>query len=263
MGIHLVQGRDFTTEDLNEQRDVAIVDERLAAEFLNGDPVGQRIRMGSGANGRILQVIGVTRSARVSDVRSRSFPHVFLPYHLFAADVRLVIKTDRDAADLAPLVKRTVEAHGTRRAVHDVRPMIALVADAVSDARFIMLILVGFAGASVLLAAIGLYGTLAYLISRRRQEFGVRLAVGASPRQIVGLVAREGGLLTAVGAALGLVGAFAAAGTLRGLLYGVAPSDPVTLAGVCGLVVLVAVVAVIHPAWRASRVDPNVVLRAE
>jgi ABC-type antimicrobial peptide transport system permease subunit len=126
-----------------------------------------------------------------------------------------------------------------------------------------MLILVGFAGMSALLAAVGLYGTLAYLISRRRQEFGVRLAVGAAPHQIVALVAREGGLLTGVGAVLGLAGAYAATGMLRGLLFGVVPSDPVTLAGVCGLVTLVAVIAVIHPAWRASRVDPNVVLRVE
>ena len=263
MGIDLVQGRDMNADDLNAARDVAIVDERFAADFFQGDAVGKRIRAGSGRATRVLDVIGVTRSARLADARDRSFPHVFLPYHLWAVDLRLVIKTDRPAADLAPLIKRTAESHGTHRAVHDIQPMSTLVAAPVSDARFMMLILVGFAGLAVLLAGVGLYGTLAYLISRRRQEFGVRLAVGASPGQIVSLVAREGGLLTVVGATLGLAGALAATSTLRGLLYGVAPSDPLTLASVCGLVALVAVVAVLDPAWRASRVDPNVVLRVE
>jgi predicted permease len=263
MGIDLIQGRDITVDDLDGARDVAIVDERFAAEFLTGDAVGQRVRMGSGPAARLLEIIGVVRSTRVEDARDRSFPHVFVPYHLWAVDLRLVIRTNRSAAEIAPLVKRTAESHGTRRAAHDIQPMAALVANSVSDARFMMLVLVGFAGMSVLLAAVGLYGTLAYLISRRRQEFGVRLAVGAAPHQIVALVAREGGLLTSVGAIVGLAGAFAATGMLRGLLFGVAPSDPVTLTGVSGVVVLVAVVAVIHPAWRASRVDPNVVLRVE
>ena len=234
MGIDLIQGRDITADDLDGARDVAIVDERFAAEFLTGDAVGQRVRMGSGPAARLLEVIGVTRSTRVEDARDRSFPHVFVPYHLGAADLRLVIKTNRSAAQIALLVKRTAEAHGTRRAVHDIQPMAALVANSVSDARFMMLIGPGFAGMSVLLAAVGLYGTLAYLISRRRQEFGVRLAVGASPRQIVGLVAREGGLLTSVVWILGLAGVFSATGMLRGLLFGVAPLDPVTLLGVSG-----------------------------
>ena len=263
MGIDLIEGRDMNADDLNGARDVAIVDERFATEFLNGRAVGQRIRKGSGPQARVLEVIGVVRSTRVEDARDRSFPHVFVPYHIWPIDLRLVIKTNRTAADLAPLIKRTAESHGTRRAVHDIRPMTALIADSVSDARFMMLILLGFAAISVLLAAVGLYGTLAYLISRRRQEFGVRLAVGATPQQIVALVAREGGRLTIAGVAIGLAGALAATGALRGLLFGVAPVDPITVAGVCGLVALVAAVAVVHPAWRASRVDPNAVLRME
>jgi putative ABC transport system permease protein len=265
-GVQLVRGRDVTDDDLDAERDVVVVDERFADAVFGGNAVGRRIHRGSGGPGtkaRELEVIGVTRAVRMARVRDEPLPHVFLPYHLFPIDLRLVVKTDQDAATIGPLIKRTAEAHGTRRAVHDIQPMSASVAESINDTRFTMLILIGFAAISVLLAAVGLYGTLAYLISQRRQEFGVRLAVGAAPHQIVALVAREGGLLTSVGAILGLAGAFAATGMLRGLLFGVAPSDPVTLASVCGLVALVAVVAVIHPAWRASRVDPNLVLRVE
>jgi putative ABC transport system permease protein len=117
--------------------------------------------------------------------------------------------------------------------------------------------------ASLVLAGVGLYGTLAYLTSQRRQEFGVRVALGASAGSILRLVMREGCLLTALGAAIGLGGAIAVSGALRGLLYGVTPLDGPTIASVVTLVAAVALVAVGWPAWRATRVDPTTALRAE
>jgi ABC-type antimicrobial peptide transport system permease subunit len=138
-----------------------------------------------------------------------------------------------------------------------------VVAASFDSIRFTMLVLSGFAVASLVLAGVGLYGTLAYLTSQRTQEFGVRLALGASAASILRLVIREGCLLTGVGAAIGLAGAIAVTRGLRALLFGVTPLDGVTFASVAVLVAMVAVVAVGLPAWRAARVDPTVALRAE
>jgi putative ABC transport system permease protein len=126
-----------------------------------------------------------------------------------------------------------------------------------------MLVLSVFAAASLVLAGVGLYGTLAYLTSQRTQEFGVRLALGASGASILRLVIREGCLLTGLGAALGLGGAIAVTRTLRGMLYGVTALDGLTIAGVVALVAAVALVAVGSPAWRAAGIGPATALRAE
>jgi ABC-type antimicrobial peptide transport system permease subunit len=173
----------------------------------------------------------------------------------------LVVRTNGDTTTLTPAIKRTVEGLGTR-AVYDIRPFDTYVADSMDDTRFSMLLLVVFATVSLLLAAIGLYGTLAYLTSRRTQEFGIRMALGASGREIVALVAREGALLTGVGGALGILGALAVGRALSHLLYNVAPIDSLTLAAVAGLVAIVALGAMSHPAWRAACVDPNAVINA-
>jgi ABC-type antimicrobial peptide transport system permease subunit len=137
------------------------------------------------------------------------------------------------------------------------------VADSIGDTRFLLVVLAVFAASCVLLASVGLYGTLAYLISRRTREFGIRLALGSGIPAIVALVVREGALLTASGAAIGLAGALAAAGAIRQLLYKVAPSDLSTLAAVIVLLGLVSMAAAAVPAWRAARIDPNVSLRCD
>jgi ABC-type antimicrobial peptide transport system permease subunit len=126
-----------------------------------------------------------------------------------------------------------------------------------------MAVLTAFAVAALLLVAIGLYGTLAYLISQRTTEFGVRLALGASTRQVIAFVAKEGIALTTAGVGAGAGGALLVSRALRGFLYGVAPIDPTTLAGMVVVVTVVAVAAIGRPAWRAAHVDPNVVLRQE
>jgi ABC-type antimicrobial peptide transport system permease subunit len=138
-----------------------------------------------------------------------------------------------------------------------------IVAASIDNTRFTMLVLSAFAIASLVLAGVGLYGTLAYLTSQRTQEFGVRVALGASPAGILRLVIGEGLLLTALGAALGLAGAVAVTRTLRGLLYGVTPLDGFTIGGAVALLGGVALVAIASPAWRAARVDPTTALRAE
>jgi putative ABC transport system permease protein len=164
---------------------------------------------------------------------------------------------------IGPAIKKTVEALGPGKPVFDIRLMEDIVGASIDNTRFTMLLLLGFAVASLVLAGVGLYGTLAYLTSQRTPEFGVRLALGASGASILRLVIREGCLLTGLGAALGLGGAIAVTRALRGLLYGVTPLDGLTIASVVALVGAVALVAVGWPAWRAASVDPATALRAE
>jgi ABC-type antimicrobial peptide transport system permease subunit len=208
-----------------------------------------------------LEVIGVTAPIRTSRVRDEGSPTIFVPFHVYEIEQTLVVKTKASIATLGPAIKQAIESLGTGRPVYEIRMLDSIVAASFDDTRFTMLVLVGFAAAALLLAAIGLYGTLAYLISQRTQEFGVRLALGASAGSVLRLVAGEGGRLTALGAGIGLAGALVLARALQGLLYGVGALDGLTLAGVTALVGVVAVAAVSLPAWRASRTSPTVALR--
>ena len=196
-------------------------------------------------------------------MRDDDLPHLFIPYHLFTIEQALVIKTRASAEAIGPVVKEAVEALGTRRPAHDMRPLQSYVDASMGDTRFLLLILGGFAVASIALAAIGLYGTLSYLTAQRMQEFGIRMALGASSWRVLREVAGEGLLLASVGGALGLVGAIATTSVLTGLLYNVTPFDSVTLVGAATAIAIVAIVAATHPAWRAASVDPALALRAE
>jgi putative ABC transport system permease protein len=261
MGIPLQAGRDLSDDDLLYQRRVAIVDERLAALLWNGDAIGKQL--GVGESKQPLEVVGVAGHIRARTLRDAGAPMLYVPSHVYEIEQTLVVKTRAPLSAIGPAIKQAVETLGPGRPVFDIRLMDDIVAASIDDTRFTMLVLAGFAIASLLLAGIGLYGTLAYLTSQRTQEFGVRLALGASAASILRLVIREGCLLTALGAGLGLAGAMAATGALRGLLYGVTPLDGVTIASVAALVAAVALAAVGWPAWRAARVDPTTALRAE
>jgi ABC-type antimicrobial peptide transport system permease subunit len=188
---------------------------------------------------------------------------IYVPSHVYEIEQTLVVKTRSPLGTIGPAIKHTVEALGPGRPVFNIRTMSEIVEASIDNTRFTMLILSGFAFAALGLAGVGLYGTLAYLTSQRTQEFGVRLALGASAGSILRLVIGEGCALAGLGATLGLAGALAVTGALRGLLYGVTPLDGFTIAGVVALVAGVALVAVGWPAWRAAQVDPVTALRAE
>ena len=261
MGIPLRGGRDFTDDDIVHARRVVVVDEQLAAQFWRGNAVGKRLSLNYSK--QPLEVIGVAGDIRARDIRDSGTPMIYVPSHVYEIEQTIVVKTRTPLATIGPVIKQTVEQVGPGRPVFDIRRMEDVVAASFDNTRFTMLVLSGFALASLVLAGVGLYGTLAYLTSQRTQEFGVRLALGASAASILRLVIREGCLLTGLGAAIGLAGAIAVTRGLRALLFGVTPLDGVTFASVAGLVAMVAIVAVGLPAWRAARVDPTVALRAE
>jgi predicted permease len=261
MGIPLRSGRDISDDDIVRRRRVAVVDERLAAQLWQGDAIGQSLSVEYSK--QPLEVVGVAGYIRARDIRDAGTSLIYVPSHLYEIEQTLVVKTRAPLSTVAPAIKQAVEALGPGRPVFAIRPMEEIVRASIDDTRFTMLVLSAFAVASLVLAGVGLYGTLAYLTSQRTQEFGVRLALGATASTILRLVMREGCLLSGMGATLGFAAAMAVTRVLRGLLYGVTPLDGLTIASVVALVAGVALVAVGVPAWRAARVDPVTALRAE
>ena len=261
MGIPLRAGRDISDDDIRHQRRVVVVDERLAALLWNGEAVGKQLGVGEAK--RPLEVVGVAGQIRAREIRDSGTAMIYVPSHVYEIEQTLVVKTHAPLLTIGPAIKQAVETLDPGRPVFAIKPMDDIVEASIDNTRFTMLVLSAFAVASLVLAGVGLYGTLAYLTSRRTQEFGVRLALGASAAGILRLVIREGCLLTGLGAALGFAGAIAVTRTLQGLLYGVTPLDGVTIASVVALVAAVALVAVGWPAWRAARIEPSTALRAE
>ncbi len=261
MGIPLRAGRDISDDDIRHRRQVVVIDERLARLLWKGNAVGKQLEVAR-AKGP-LEVVGVAGHIRARAIRDADTPMIYVPSHVYEIEQTLVVRTRVPLSTIGREIKKEVEALGPGRPVFDIRPMQDIVDASIDTTRFTMLVLSGFAAAALVLAGIGLYGTLAYLTTQRTQEFGVRLALGASAGSILRLVIGEGCLLTLTGAAAGLAGAIALARTMRGLLYGVSPLDGVTIATVLALVATVAVVAVARPAWRAAQVDPTTALRAE
>jgi putative ABC transport system permease protein len=261
MGIQLRSGRDISDDDISHRRRVVVVDERLAALLWNGEALGKQLRVGEAQ--QPLEVVGVAGHIRARTIRDSGTPVIYVPSHVYEIEQTLVIKTRGPLSTIGPAIKQAVEALGPGRPVFDIRLMDDVLEASIDTTRFTMLMLSGFAIVSLVLAGVGLYGTLAYLTSQRKQEFGVRLALGASTAGILRLVVREGSLLTGIGTMLGLGGAVAVTRALQTFLYGVTPLDGLTIVTVIILVTVVAFVAVGWPAWRTARIDPAKAIRAE
>jgi predicted permease len=266
MGIRRLAGRDFTSADIEQRRQVLIVDERFArAAWPDGRALGRHVRvLRPGRASAAHEVIGVVAHVRTDSLRSEGRPQVYLPYHqrpLF--DLALVIEVDGEPMDVASSARRIVESLGGGRPVFDIRPLRSYVDDAMAESRFLLILSALFAALALALSAIGIYGVLAYLVAERRRDISIHLALGATRSAILGRVMTHGLQFTAVGVAIGLAGALGVNQLIASLLFGVQPTDPVTLVMVIGTITLVAAVACWLPAWRAAGLDPNVVLRAE
>jgi predicted permease len=263
IGTPLRQGRDFTDADISAKRDVTIVNERLAKQLWPKGAIGKRLAIYRTGWRQDLEVIGVTATVRSTQVRDENILHFIIPYSLYPTEMSLVVKTNEPLDRMSPQIKSAVDAARNGRAAFDIRPMSDYVSDSIGDTRFIMFVLAAFAAASVVLTAVGLYGTLAYLTAQRTREFGIRMALGSGVKNIAAIVIRESVLLSASGAALGLIGVVAVTGAIRELLYGVRPLDGVTLFAIVGLIGLVALGAAGVPAWRVTQIDPQTSLRSE
>jgi putative ABC transport system permease protein len=242
-----------------------MISETLARRLPGDNVIGQRLIVGP-ANREPFTIIGVVGDVRQASLADPSADAVYMPaeHWAFADRVRwLVLRTHGDPLALAAAARAAVAAVDRNQPIVRVATMEQLLAQSAVDRRFAMILFQLFGLAGLLLVATGLYGVLANAVSERTREIGVRVALGASRGGIVRLVGAQSLTLLGLGMAVGLPAAAAASGALTALLFGLSPLDPTTYAGVAGLVALIATVSCALPAWRATRVDPAITLRAE
>ena len=262
MGVRLVRGRVFTEDDRHGAPAVAIVNERFARQFLGPeDPIGRRIRFGPRQHDWIT-VIGVVADVRHEELAADARRTMYRPFDQEPVPFGfVVVRTTGEPAPVVQSVRQVIRTIDPSLAVYDVATMGQRVERSVGGRRLSMLLMLAFAVVALLLAAVGLYGVLAFIVGERTREIGIRMALGAEARDVLALVMRQSGAMVLVGIAVGLAGALAAGPLLASALYAVTPLDRTTLAGVPLLIAAVAAVATWLPARRATRVNPVEALR--
>jgi hypothetical protein len=248
---------------------VAVVSEAMARRFWpNADPVGRRFRLGD-ATGPEVTVVGVVATARFRDLTTdlaapAAEPDVFFPLSQRTdTDLEVAVRSRTGALPDAALLRRAVEEVAAGIPVFDVQPLREAMRQQSAVGRFGSVVLTAFGALALLLAAIGIYGVVAFAVGASRREIAIRMALGAPARRVLGLIVRNGMALVGAGIALGLGASLWLTGLLRAQLYGVSATDPLTLGAVAAAVLLVALLASWLPARRAARVDPQVALRTE
>jgi predicted permease len=282
-GIPIVAGRGFERADTLSTERIAIVNETLANRLWKGrNPIGQRLRpnlsasMGMAAN-PWHTVVGVAKDVKEGGVDRQTGTELYLfveqpappdetesPWRASAPPtMNLVLRTSLPAAALSPTLGRAVREVDPAVPIVRLRDMDAVFAESIRRQRLLAQLLLAFAGVAVLLAAVGTYGVISYVASERRREIGIRMALGAARLSVIGLVMKQGLQATVIGAVIGVAGAVGASRLIASLLFGVQPTDAATIATVMVTITAVAAIACWLPAWRATRLDPNAVLRAD
>jgi predicted permease len=268
MGIALRSGRVFHASDGADAPAVTVVSEALVRKhFPSGDPIGRRITMSSEGKGPYFTIIGVAADVKYSQLGAVAEPEMYRDYRQFffaPSAISLALRTQgEDPMRLAAIVQKEVRAINPDQPISDLKAMRTVVSDNISQPRFYTLLLVVFGALALLLAAAGLYGVLSYSVSQRRNEIGLRVALGASRGTILRLVVGDAMILVSAGVAAGLIGSLALTRLIAAQLYQTTPTDPMTLLGVSLLLFAVAAAASYVPARRAMQVDPIVALRYE
>jgi putative ABC transport system permease protein len=265
--IPLRRGRLLTTADGGNGQPVAILSEEASRRFFPGrDPVGQRIRLHVGITGTdpVREIVGVVGNVKLRRIDSAPAAVAYVPHSQYVSDdMTIFVRGKSDPMALVPMVKSQLASIDREVALTRVLPAERLVAASVAEPRFRMILLGLFAAIALALAAVGLYGVMAFAVSQRQAEIGVRMALGADRTTVLRLVLAQGMLPVAIGMAVGLAAAAALTKLMSGLLYEVSPLDPVTYAAVALVLSVVAATACYIPARRATRVDPLAALRAE
>jgi putative ABC transport system permease protein len=261
--IPVLQGRDFSESDRSESPPVVVVDETFVRNFkLGSNVVGRRIGIGDGTPSA--EIIGVVRDVKRLDLAQAPQGEMYRPYRQSCFGVmNLVLRTRRDPAEVTRVIRAEVGALDKDLSFDRPRTMTELVASSVAERKLSVQLLGGFAGVALLMAAVGLYGVLAFTVAQRRREIGIRMALGARRADVLRLILRQGMALAVAGAVIGLIGALALARLLGSLLFEIKPNDPLTFAVVPLVLTATALLACWLPARRASQADPVVALRSE
>jgi putative ABC transport system permease protein len=269
MNIPLRAGRLFNAQELTEEKHVTIINQAFAGKYLHGvNPLGQKaaIYMKSLSETELQpsEIIGVVGNVHQMGLDTAPEPTVYWPHpELVMSGMTILVRTANDPRLIAPAARAALQQLDPELPLAGVATMDQLLADSLSRSRFTMLLLGIFAGVALVLAAVGIYGLIAYSVTQRTQELGIRIALGAQRRDVLRLVLAQGTRLTFLGVALGLFAALALSRLLAALLFNVSATDPLTFAGVAALLAAVALLACFIPARRATRVDPIVALRYE
>jgi putative ABC transport system permease protein len=259
--VPLVAGRYFAASD--DDKPVVIVDERLAKTLGPRGAAGQRVQVITALGRQWAEIVGVVRHVQMRGLREDDLPQIWMTYGIRSyAALNIVVRGAQPAALVDP-IRRTIQHLGPGRPVRDTRLLDDYVADASADTRFALFVLGAFAIVAVVLSAVGVYGVVAYVTARRTREIAVRLALGAAPGRVVGLLMQDGLAWIAAGLAAGTAGAFALTRYLESLLFRVGATDPLTFVAVATVLAWVAAAATALPAIRAVRIDPMRSLRSE
>jgi predicted permease len=263
MGIGLIAGREFSDQDLHDRPSVVIVNQTLAAEYWPGESAVGKV-LGQPGSSEVFDVVGVVRDSKYHELTEDPRRFCYFPVEQsYRAALTFVTRAETDPEPVAAAVRERVAGVDPDVALLGVGSMESYLDRALLLPRLGAGLLTAFAALGLLLAAVGIYGLISYAVTRRRREVGIRLALGASSRQVIRLVLRDSLKLTLIGAALGLVAAIGAGRLAQGLLFATSPSDPLTLAGTALVLIATAALAAFIPALRAARVQPSEALRSE
>jgi len=264
MDIRLLAGRDVSESDTENRDPVAVINETFARQIYPGDnPLGRRFILNLG-NEKPHEIIGVVGDVKLASLEGEVRPTAYLSSRQYAFGMMTyVVRTSADPARLGPAAVRVVREIDPQLPVSAVRPLGDVFAESIARPRLTAVAMSVFAAAALLLAALGVYGIVAYSVSQRTREFGIRVALGAKPAQIIGMVVGQNLRVVGLGLMLGLACALPATRLLRGLLFQVGPNDPATFVAIGVTLMLVAVLASYLPARRGTRVDPAVTLKAD
>ena len=270
MGIPIVQGRGFERADAASSGRVAIVNETMVNTFWRGkNPIGQRLRPCCGDQIPWFTVVGVAKDVKQGGIDQKTGTEFYQYLDQFSQGpggpdtMNVVLRTTLQPGALAQTVEGAVRDVDRSVPVVRFQGMEDVFAESIRRPRLLAQLIGAFAGLALLLAAVGTYGVLSYMVAERRREIGIRLALGADHSRVMGQIIKQGLILTAVGVIAGLAGAFGLNRLIASMLFGVQPTDTTTMVGVVATITLVAAVACWVPAWRAARLDPNVVLRED
>jgi putative ABC transport system permease protein len=264
MDIPLLNGRFFAARDTVDSPQVAIIDAKFARRFWpHGDSIGKHVWFDD-ARKKPITIVGVVGTVKQYGLDSEGKIVIYIAEQQeYWSNLYLVVRTSSDPAGLAGAVARELHAADSNAVAYNVRTMQERLHDSLARQRFSTLMLGAFAIFALLLAVVGVYGVMSYLVSQSTHDIGVRLALGAQPANILGLVIRQGMELAAIGIVGGLIGALALTRMMASMLFGVAATDAITFSAVALVLGVVAFAATVIPAYRATSVDPMVALREE